>query len=545
MEREDPVRTDRGAAPCPATPARGRRLYRVGAAVLAAVACGVALVLFLRVPPPNGQAQDGLPMFAGWEKPEVALLLSGQQHGYLQPCGCSEPQFGGLVRRYNFLQSLKDKGWPVVAVDLGDIPDLPKRTSPQTLLKYITSMKALKLMDYSAVTFGPTEMSLPLHEALNSYALNHPEPPVLGTNLKTREKADDPFHETVKAWAVGGKGDTPKVGVLALMAPSVEKDVKDPDVKLYRDTRKVLEKALGELKAQQAQLVVLLYQGTVEEARTCARFCADRHKADPDFPAVNAILRLDEENPAGVPEMVGDSMIVGVGHKGRYVGVIGAYRSTKASHAWQLKYQLVQLGPEWKTPAAREAGHPIMELIEDYATEVKQGKFLDQYRQKKHPVQLAFKGADYVGSDDCKGCHADAWKKWKESRHFHAYKTLENATNPRHRQYDGECVVCHVVGFGIEGGFKNETKTPHLKNVGCESCHGPCSEHVANTKNMEVRWAINPYKARPNESAQARVRRMNQIDMFCQSCHDIDNDVHWQFQPKWDKIIHMTPRNGK
>src|SRR4051812_13682064 len=39
-----------------------------------------------------------------WETPKVALIVSGQMHGYIGPCGCSEPQQGGLVRRYNFIQ---------------------------------------------------------------------------------------------------------------------------------------------------------------------------------------------------------------------------------------------------------------------------------------------------------------------------------------------------------------------------------------------------------------------------------------------------------
>src|SRR5262245_48853676 len=45
--------------------------------------------------------------FSDWpkdRKPDLVILLSGQTHGYLQPCGCSRPQLGGLERRYNLIE---------------------------------------------------------------------------------------------------------------------------------------------------------------------------------------------------------------------------------------------------------------------------------------------------------------------------------------------------------------------------------------------------------------------------------------------------------
>ena len=50
--------------------------------------------------------------------------------GYLLPCGCSRPQFGGLERRFNLLAVLRQQGWPVAAFDLGDIP---QREGPRKL----------------------------------------------------------------------------------------------------------------------------------------------------------------------------------------------------------------------------------------------------------------------------------------------------------------------------------------------------------------------------------------------------------------------------
>ena len=38
---------------------------------------------------------------------------------------------------------------------------------------------------------------------------------------------------------------------------------------------------------------------------------------------------------------------------------------------------------------------------------------------------------------------------------------------------------------------------------------------------------------------------MNSTDRFCQSCHDIENDVHWNFEKRWPQIIHTTPANER
>src|SRR5438132_255584 len=36
---------------------------------------------------PGTQADEGAPLFRGWPKPDVALILTGEQHGYLQRRG--------------------------------------------------------------------------------------------------------------------------------------------------------------------------------------------------------------------------------------------------------------------------------------------------------------------------------------------------------------------------------------------------------------------------------------------------------------------------
>ena len=42
--------------------------------------------------------------------------------------------------------------------------------------------------------------------------------------------------------------------------------------------------------------------------------------------------------------------------------------------------------------------------------------------------------------------------------------------------------------------------------------------------------------------AADQAKRMLRIDLFCQKCHDIDNDVHWQFDKRWPEVIHMNKK---
>jgi hypothetical protein len=95
------------------------------------------------------------------------------------------------------------------------------------------------------------------------------------------------------------------------------------------------------------------------------------------------------------------------------------------------------------------------------------------------------------------------------------------------------------VGFAYKSGFTDAEKTPKLKDVGCESCHGPGSLHRNNPQDVELQKRMNqPWR---NAVGAAKERA---IEQSCRICHDSDNDVHWLsvgFQTKWQKIVHATP----
>ena len=292
---------------------------------------------------------------------------------------------------------------------------------------------------------------------------------------------------------------------------------------------KVLPGALAELKKQGAELLVLLYQGSLEEAKACAK----------QFPQFQVVLCLNkDEEPSGRPDQVGNSLVIGVGHKGRYVGVVGAYGGKAPGQPFQLRYELVPLGPEYETPEGKDKDNPIHALLQSYAEEVYKGNYLAKYvHNSKHPVQIEFPQAVYVGSEKCQKCHEAEYAIWEASPHPHAYEALvSKAKRPTLRQYDSECVVCHVVGFGYPGGFRDEQRTPHLKGVGCESCHGPASLHVANHKDKKLQAALNPWKANPRNAQDLA----NRINDSCQKCHDPDNSTNFKFEKYWEekKIKH-------
>ena len=577
--------------------------------------CGaVALVVFASVlsinstngtaSPPIGPSDkeptvDGQPLFASWpqkgaQKPDAAIILTGQTFGLLQPCGCSRPQRGGLERRMQFIQSLKSKGWPVAGVDLGDI--YPEKTSmkDQGLLRYRTMMNGLREMSYIAVGVGKTDFMPQIDSLLGEYALQKAQPPyILGGNLlglsngkeiSLKERFQPPGlnRPLIDIAEVASVGQV-SVGVAGILGKSLAEEVKtanlDPSVTFINikvkdkngksteiiDNATALKNAVAVLNAKKSQLNILLYQGTAEEAGTLA-------KAWPQFQII--LCRADDPEPPATPIKAngGSTLIVQVGEKGRYLGVVGAYRK---NGGFELHYQIVPMDEYYITPgpeAAAQKANPILPLLESYATEVKNSGFLAQTPRRPHAAQIKAPQLNlaYVGSATCGECHVAEYKLWeKQTRHGHALDTLEKvAKRPSLRNYDPECVVCHTVGFEYQTGYVDEKKTPDLKHVGCENCHGPGSGHAANPKAANLLPLLSPWKQKPGDMLPAAlIKKMaetpavergkipvqpaeqlmiNLAAANCGKCHDPDNDPHFDFYTYWPKINHtgLAPPGG-
>jgi hypothetical protein len=82
--------------------------------------------------------------------------------------------------------------------------------------------------------------------------------------------------------------------------------------------------------------------------------------------------------------------------------------------------------------------------------------------------------AGYAGIEACEDCHAEAVEFWKTTRHAQAWETLDE----RGKQFDFDCIGCHVTGWDRPGGANIGFNEP-LRDVQCETCHGPASIHLA------------------------------------------------------------------
>jgi len=570
-----------------AHPTRRRAGFAALVASVAAVVCA-ALPNARTADPPAGAPKEtlvgGKALFADWPKqaPDAVIIFSGQTYGFIQPCGCSRPQMGGLERRAYFIETLKTKGWPVAGIDLGDLYPEKAAVESQGWLKYTATMNTLRDMGYLAVGVGKTEISADVYKLVAQYALQKEQRPftlaanavgiVEGKPVERQVHFPPPMgakRPLVEAFEVGavGKLDVGVAGVVGKVLADENKKAKWDDRIDFPNAKQAITGAAKMLKDHPAKpaLRVLIFQGPVEDAAKVAA----------DFPEFQVILcRADEGAPAALRPVTPPNtktLIVQVGEKGQNVGALGVFK--KPDGSLEFHYQLVPLGEEFVQPGKDEdalKANKALQALDWYALEVKKSKFLPEYPKKPHAAQVqaaALKPAvnlTYVGSAACKACHKAEYDKWEKTPHGHAMDTLEKvAKRPALRHLDGECVQCHSVGFHHQSGYVDDVKTPLLKHVGCENCHGPGSGHSAAPRNKDLLALMSPWKqpgaaklpdaaffkkmadTPPIERGQiaqppAQQQIVNAVVGVCSKCHDHEADPNFDIYKSWPKIDHPS-----
>jgi cytochrome c554/c'-like protein len=454
------------------------------------------------------------PIFVDWPKPKLAIVITGEQLGYLEPCGCAglENQKGGLSRRYTLLKQLRGDGWPLLPIDLGG---LIQRFGQQAEIKFQTAVEALKAMDYQAIGWGPEDLRLGAGILLSAAVEADGSPSrFVSANVGLFE-LNSGTTSNYRIVEAGGR----KIGVTAVLGEQIKRDTNNADIKFVPPAQGLADVAD---KLKECNYRILLAYAPPQES-------VDLAKKFPQFNAVVTAGGADE--PPREPRKVDgtETLLLEVGHKGMYAVVLGMYDDPKTP----VRYQRVPIDH-------RFADSPEMKhLMTGYQDQLRSlGWSGLGLRPVVHPRASGSNdmAGHFVGSEKCGECHTKAMDIWTKTPHAHATETLAALDPPR--QFDPECISCHATGWKPQEfvpyatGFEGLAETPHLKGNGCENCHGPGAAHVGaesdggdGAKRQALREAMKISRAKAEESDCAR-------------CHDLDNSPQFNFTTYWPKVEH-------
>jgi hypothetical protein len=466
-------------------------------------------------PPFDPIAANG-PIFVGWPKPKLALLITGRQEGYLEPCGCAglDRMKGGMSRRDTLFKTLrngKGYGWPVVGLDVGDIV---KGFGHQAEIKLQNAVEGMQKMGYDGITLGSTDLQLPagLLASVMAGTPDHSSPFIsanvglFGFNAKVLE----PYRIVV----AGGL----KIGITGVLGKTFQRRIHSDEVEMS-DPEVALRQIVPEMK-KKADYLVLLANATMKES-------TDLAKAFPEFAVVVTAGGPPEQPRQATRLNDGKTLLVEVGEKGANAVVLGLYDDGT------VRDQRVPLDSRFAASSA------MKQQMAAYQGQLKQIG-LAGLGVLPAPDPLRASNGRYVGSKACEKCHEESCKVWRRSAHAEAYDTLAKLDPPRN--HDPECISCHVVGwnpgkfFPYEGGFQSDEKTPHLEGVGCEDCHGPGKKHCDAEQGKNEDLQKKYQKAVRNlkeDMSDPRSGRQN-----CYNCHDGDNSPQFDFKDYYPLIEH-------
>ena len=376
----------------------------------------------------------------------LTFLFTCDIRGRLVPCGCFTGQLGGLTRIATLFgpKSANDE----IRVDVGDA--LAGRADYERI-QYRYIQQGFARMGYEALNVGQREARLSATQ-LREIKANAPVP-MLSANLLDRATGATIFesHKIIHRgpWRIALVGvlDGRSLGDTLGDGLSVEP----------------MEVALGKLLPRlkgQADAIVLLAFADEEALTGLAR----------QFYELDVILGGKVHQPSQQLVKENRSLILATTNESRAVGVLQT-RLLAPGRMEAIKGEVSLVSDEIPQDA------DIAALAVAYRDEIRQTKLAidDPATLREDMVPGVQARASYAGTQSCLTCHQTAGNVWKQSGHARAFFTLlEHKADA-----DPNCLPCHTVGFGTPSGYRREFGADKLTDVGCESCHGPGSDHVA------------------------------------------------------------------
>lgn len=412
----------------------------------------------------------------------ITIFFTSNELGSMKPCGCSGGQLGGLDRRYAVFNAVSPQNRLII-----DTGSLVEETTAQGLIKFGIIVQAYTQLGYNVVNLTGQDILV----ARDAGFLDG-----LGSafNCITAGSSDDikmPAKFT-RTFTLNGSS----VEAVVAAAETEGQIARLPDL---------LASSAG---SHLAVKILILNQADAKTIATVAK-----------MELVDLlIVPTQSDEPTLVGDVNNSPLVISAGRIGKYVGKIQV-RFDRARQKPRLVFSSVPVTediPQYQ---------PLVELYKDYQRLVKDANLVERYPRFVLPDNL-----EYVGSKYCKLCHDYEYDKWMtskqvfipglskqaspDSRHAGAFATLEKVGS----EYDPECIVCHVVGMQYQTGYVSPRKTPEMKDVGCENCHGPGSEHLRSLGAIETSGPIST----------------------CSDCHTAEHSGEYASNQKqyFEKIVH-------
>lgn len=451
--------------------------------------------------------------------PTLRVYALSTLAGAIEPCGCVKDMLGGVDHAAAFLQS-QEKGAPnSMLVGAGPLffmdPTLDPSKKDQELLK--ASAIADSLREMNLVAWAPGANDWAAGSAKLAELRQKSSAVLLAGNLSNAgvETA------AVRVVSVGGL----KVGIAGISEPEATKAFTPAG----RDATQSLASAKKQLDEQGARIRIALLAVPRGQALRLVEAVAgfqlaivgkpisggEANEAPSPPVLINRTLVVQAQNHLQSTAVI-DLFVRDDGYDFQDAsGVANAERRASLERriaeleariaAWQRsgaaikssdldarRRDLKNLQDELhhlSNPAPPEKGsffrYKLVEVRERLGSSAKiRAKLASYYEQVNEHNREAFKDrlpppvaaseSGYIGIEQCSACHAEERQFWDSTAHASAYASLEKP----HKQFNLDCVGCHVTGYEKPGG-STVTHVADLKAIQCEVCHGPGSRHAA------------------------------------------------------------------
>jgi hypothetical protein len=436
----------------------------------------------------------------------IRLALTANTGGFLEQCGCKASQSGGVAKRATLLRDLRRSPIPLAVLDAGNLFPEPGEFRPEDPFAVEEARMSLRLMreaGYDAMAIGRNELTW--GERFFSGLDGSVSAPFVSS---VRRRDGLPLAPASRVVDLGGV----RMGIVSIFEPP-----------RYRDAEGEYENHAQEFERPDP---IPQLRRDVAELRDTVDLVCVLGRATPAF-ARRIVEQVPGVDVVASPEPFG-FMTDPARARAAELDSSGFWRQTLVLYPLTQQYgvTIAELGLDvWHRVASARVDY--RELTADVKDDAKVRRELNHFYEqvgsnlgRRAHIEGPFsrdslrQQGRYAGATACEFCHMAEYRQWRETPHAEAFRTLLK----KHRNFQPECVSCHVVAFGAPHGYRFGDPDTRLAGVQCEVCHGPAADH-----------ARSPARVRPQRGGDPAV---------CLRCHTPEHSNAFVYADRLPRVIH-------